>query len=558
MRTLEYLEPRRLLAADLLPVVDFQPDTVPLAVDGPAIDLDGDTLAVLATNDADEIIIRRAGDALSVTVNGEVVGELSSSDEVALVRVWGFDGDDRVSIDADLRTWVEGGAGDDTLIGGDASDTLVGGEGDDELFGGDGADYLGGGFGHDGLFGDHGDDLLQAGRGNDALVGGLGDDTFSGGAGRDGLDYSQRSDGGFEFAFPGNVGLLDGTAISLVDLERDVLAVDVENILGTRARDRFFGPAFTENRVLFFDGGLGGDTIFGNFLLESEFAFEADEDRLDFVDDSLAFAFPNFAGGRIGQPIGQPIGVSNVIIDRILESDDRLFLPATTTPPGGVGLLLPGRLEDFQRLGDRPLFTLLRDLGFGENDARAAFLAIRYGERDPEFAPVLVPGGFGVDGPTFVSVDARDRFGRPVLGTSPFVEPFFDPRINLPFDPSPGFVPIDDLSFFDPTTNLPVLPSPTFATRPIVAGRGFLLQGGLLDFAALDDDLLGRRLLREGVPARDVPFVIDDLRRQARGFGLSPALPAFGTTVGTFGAFEGDGFGATVTFGTSGGGTLVR
>ena len=78
--------------------------------------------------------------------------------------------DDDVSTNMFSLT-VDGGAGDDLLIGSNGQDSLFGGEGEDTIFGGDGNDALGG---------DQGDDFIVGGLGDDTLLGGLGDDTLDG------------------------------------------------------------------------------------------------------------------------------------------------------------------------------------------------------------------------------------------------------------------------------------------------------------------------------------------------------------------------------------------
>lgn len=87
---------------------------------------------------------------------------------------------------------VVGGMGDDTLHGGQGSDSLNGGSGEDQLHGGFGDqtlfgasrnDTLWGGYGDQTLFGGSGDDVLYAGRGDQTLIGGSGNDVFSFGSG---------------------------------------------------------------------------------------------------------------------------------------------------------------------------------------------------------------------------------------------------------------------------------------------------------------------------------------------------------------------------------------
>ncbi|WP_071469447.1 calcium-binding protein [Roseinatronobacter thiooxidans] len=92
--------------------------------------------------------------------------------------------------------FLEGGAGNDRLVGTVANDTLVGGAGDDILIGagGDdvlyvdsGANHLIGGEGDDSLIGGAGNDTLEGGWGNDLLVAGGGANLLMGGAGDDTL-----------------------------------------------------------------------------------------------------------------------------------------------------------------------------------------------------------------------------------------------------------------------------------------------------------------------------------------------------------------------------------
>lgn len=114
---------------------------------------------------------------------------------------------------------VEGGDGNDLVYGGVLAgdldvfsfvdsldlapendlDSLYGGAGDDTIFGGDDADLLSG---------DDGDDVLDGGIDADTLIGGLGQDTVTGG---DGADV-------FVFVAGGSLTITDFTAEDVVDL----------------------------------------------------------------------------------------------------------------------------------------------------------------------------------------------------------------------------------------------------------------------------------------------------------------------------------------------------
>jgi hypothetical protein len=104
---------------------------------------------------------------------------------------------------------------------------------------------------------------ITGGLGADILAGGAGDDTFfegavtsgadaiSGGTGVDTVDYSGR--GTFVTV------VLDGTTLSGQASEGDVLALDMENIIGTSGNDFLTGNASANELV----GGTGDDTLTG-------------------------------------------------------------------------------------------------------------------------------------------------------------------------------------------------------------------------------------------------------------------------------------------------------
>ena len=98
---------------------------------------------------------------------------------------------------------VVGGAGNDLLTakggtlngyGGAGNDTLTSVAGNDELFGEGGNDVLSSGAGDDLLDGGSGNDKLNGGDGSDVLIGGAGADTLTGGAGADVFVYTYDDD----------------------------------------------------------------------------------------------------------------------------------------------------------------------------------------------------------------------------------------------------------------------------------------------------------------------------------------------------------------------------
>jgi Ca2+-binding RTX toxin-like protein len=150
----------------------------------------------------------------------------------------GLDNDSLVSIE---EASLSGGAGNNIL---DAAAftgpvTLDGGAGNDLLVGGGGSDRVAGG---------DGNDTLRGGLANDTLVGGLGNDSLDGQAGINTADYHDSSRGV-------RVNLRKGTARGP---GRDRLAA-ITNVTGSEFKDVFIGDDFAN----YFWGGFGDDRIQG-------------------------------------------------------------------------------------------------------------------------------------------------------------------------------------------------------------------------------------------------------------------------------------------------------
>lgn len=160
---------------------------------------DGTSLIVTNTDTSDEQTIGNIGTVTSLRItcssssssNGNVIRILIDGSSVGLSRVTvtGNGGDDLIdaSQSANLDVSLNGGSGNDTLIGGDGSDTLDGSSGNDVLLGGSGDDSLVGGSGNDILSGEDGDDLMLGGSGNDSMSGGSDHDIVNGESGNDSL-----------------------------------------------------------------------------------------------------------------------------------------------------------------------------------------------------------------------------------------------------------------------------------------------------------------------------------------------------------------------------------
>jgi uncharacterized delta-60 repeat protein len=82
---------------------------------------------------------------------------------VTEVRVWGRGGNDDIDLSGlSIKTFANGGAGNDTITGGSGDDVIFGGSGDDTITGGSGHDFLIGGDGKDRIVGSSGNDILVA------------------------------------------------------------------------------------------------------------------------------------------------------------------------------------------------------------------------------------------------------------------------------------------------------------------------------------------------------------------------------------------------------------
>src|SRR4051812_1538545 len=101
------------------------------------------------------------------------------------------DGNDTITLLANLPTSIGAGGGADTMNGGPAADFLRGGQQDDLVNGGGGADQIVGddpgtdGGGNDQLDGEGGNDSIDGQDGNDTIAGGDGNDALHGGNGGD-------------------------------------------------------------------------------------------------------------------------------------------------------------------------------------------------------------------------------------------------------------------------------------------------------------------------------------------------------------------------------------
>ncbi len=246
---------------------------------------DFDSIVVEGTEDDDDLQIRqldpgrflverREPGAETITHSFEFTLPTDITDrDIEVLDVSGLDGNDLIQAFGSFnvnRLKIDGGAGDDTIIGSNGKDLLFGGDGNDDIQGGLGEDELQGGAGDDVLYGGAGTDALFGGGDNDRLFGGAGFDMVYGGLGDDYLEagddllgdilYGDGDSGGPA----GNDSIIGGDGIDFIYggggddyLDGGGLG-DV--IHGDAGNDMLIGGSGRD----YLDGGAGDDTLYAN------------------------------------------------------------------------------------------------------------------------------------------------------------------------------------------------------------------------------------------------------------------------------------------------------
>jgi Ca2+-binding RTX toxin-like protein len=241
------------------------------------------TLAILRNTNATSI----AGGDFShwITLAGSPASGLNQTVSAAVLdrtgTYMGRDGNDALTGLNTQANRIDGGLGNDTLIGqgwddvllgdfgsdslsgGAGRDLLVGGTGNDTLLGGDGDDgWLGGLYYKgvqlaewaDGLKGEEGNDYLDGGAGNDHLSGGVGNDALWGGTGSDRLDGGTGQD-----TLHGDIG---NDELVSYDGNDELYGEDGNDSIHSQGSNNHLeggagNDELTSNYVLWFSGGTG-------------------------------------------------------------------------------------------------------------------------------------------------------------------------------------------------------------------------------------------------------------------------------------------------------------
>jgi Ca2+-binding RTX toxin-like protein len=206
------------------------------------------------------------------TVSGQIlqsfqfVMDLSAAGDIEELAIQGLGGNDRLEVVPGTvfrkNLILDGGEGNDTLIGGGGRDILKGGPGDDKLFGGGNDDVL---------YGDEGRDELDGGADNDTIYAGPGGDTVSGGAGREIIrggpddDYLVAGTGIYGSIITGGDGndtIVGGQGIDKLDGENGddvILGGDLGDVItGGNGNDTLIGESGRDT----ISGNAGDDVIY--------------------------------------------------------------------------------------------------------------------------------------------------------------------------------------------------------------------------------------------------------------------------------------------------------
>jgi Ca2+-binding RTX toxin-like protein len=203
---------------------------------------DADAVTLTGRNTADNIAISSSG-AGAVAVQGLSYDlAISNAEQADMLTVNANDGDDTVKANAGVESTIgitlNGGNGNDYLS---ADATLNGGAGDDILIGGAGNDTINGNDGNDTIYVSSGNDVVDGGNGFDTIV-------YAG----DGFNNTMS------LAQAGNVITVGGLVTGTVT----VTSVDAIDVTGG-AGDDTISVVATGGYATNIDGGAGNDTITG-------------------------------------------------------------------------------------------------------------------------------------------------------------------------------------------------------------------------------------------------------------------------------------------------------
>lgn len=212
-------------------------------------------------------------------------------------------------------TVVDGGAGNDTIVGSTTgSQALLGGDGNDKITGGSADDLLDGGAGND---------LLNGGGGDDWIVPGTGADTIDGGTGNNYLVIDNSADTAninISYTIPTN-----GTIVGGVNSGTTFKNIQSINLKTGSGNDNINISAITTGLKydVFVDAGTGNNTIVGSLTARNTITSSGGNDRI--------------TGGNQTDRIYADSGNGNKIIDGLGGDDYIISAGGSDVINGGDG-----------------------------------------------------------------------------------------------------------------------------------------------------------------------------------------------------------------------------
>jgi Ca2+-binding RTX toxin-like protein len=257
-----------------------------------------------------------------------------------------------------ISTTVDGGAGDDTILGSNGADLLLGGADNDFIDGQQGNDVAFLGSGEDSFQWDPGDgsDVVEGQEGSDTML-------FNGSAGAE--IFTASANGG-RVLFTRNLGniVMDLDDVESIDLNAlgDTDTVIVNDLSGTDVGEVNVDLA----------GTIGGST--GDGAADVVIANATNGD--DIIDVFGAGSSVSLAGLAASINISNSEGANDSLVINALGGDDAIS--ATTLPAGVIKLTIDGGAGDDTILGSQGADVVLGGAGddfvFGDNGDDVAFL----------------------------------------------------------------------------------------------------------------------------------------------------------------------------------------
>ena len=349
----------------------------------PAVDFAFANGVLTVTGDGanDTIVVRSLAANGAIQVNGVNTGQTLSNTFGLFVD--GNGGNDLIDI-AQLNTSffsqqpnLDGGAGNDTIVGSAGGDILTGGAGNDSMTG------------------NAGTDLLDGGDDNDTLTGNLGNDLFIGGNGEDRAKEVANV----------NVTI---NATTMTGLGTDQIGgMEEIQLTGGTAGNRFDATAATAD--LLFDGGAGNDTLLGGNGFDTLLGGAG--------SDSLhggAFGLDQLTGGAGNDTLNGGGGINDKVIEAATGATAAFSINQTTLTGVGTDSLVD--VEDVQLTGTTGNDTfaagnteaLVKFIGLGGTDTVTAVVG---GNATVSSSGMFLNGNGTVGSFQFESIDRAQLTG---------------------------------------------------------------------------------------------------------------------------------------------------